>query len=141
VAAQKSKGRITSAKKSDEVFARDLVRQIRSAEAWFTKDEVYEVDEKMKHADWVRRAGMGLLAMSGADLLEKVQSDRDAAVSLVRWEVEVEGWKKRMAERVQMVEHARARLLIALATRDDFKSVLKEAKRLDSARQGEQSPA
>lgn len=111
-----------------------LLRKLRAAPAAMSRDQMETAERSVTdNAHGVyRRLAFALLTISGNELVDKVGADREFALECARVQVGLRhyaGLLKLLSEHMDMVD---ARLLIALATRDDMDAILAEAQRPES---------
>jgi hypothetical protein len=80
-----------------------------------------------------RRGALWTLEKSGQELIDAATGERESAVAMACVSVAAEDYSKRLREFADMMESASIRIRVALCSRPDMESVLKEAERdLDS---------
>lgn len=109
-------------------FADQVDQKIMRSPALFSRNEVGVADRNMTMNDWVRRVAMLLLSKTGSELIGSIETDRSFAVALASWSDAIPAWVEDVNERIRLVEHAHARALIALAHREDMKSVFEDSR-------------
>ena len=80
-----------------------------------------------------RRAGLACLTRSGRQLIEGLETDRDAAVAVAAVANGTKDYAKRLRELAELMDKANLRLLMALCWRDDIEEIMSEAKAPEGA--------
>ena len=107
----------------------ELFEELEAAEPWFTVDGLREVEAVWQESERTRRAATAVLTKSGSELISTVLEDRAVAVSLAGVSAALDGYLSRLDGLKEMLEHAQSRILLALCSRDDMRSVIEEGER------------
>lgn len=108
-------------------FAERIFEILKAAPAVLGKDQMYELEEKIQ-GDQTRRAAFALASMSGADLLNAIESDRSFAVTASGIADEMENLQGRYRQLVDLFEGISGRITVALASREDMLQIREEGK-------------
>ncbi len=135
-----SKRSKSSKKLADDQFADRMFRKIEKAPAWFkNSDEVERFNKKISDRTWIRRMATAVLEMSGKQLIERVEKDRDFTAALVPWYDRINDYLKMLDDVKDLVGHAQARFTLAIANREDMDQVFEEARKEERDDEGEQT--
>ncbi len=110
-----------------------LRQQVSKAPAWFTKDDgpkgMQTFDRNIAAGEWVRRVAELVLTTSGKELFQKVKKERNFAVTMIPWWDATDGYISKLEALKEMVGHAQARFMMAIASRVDMDQVLEEGRK------------
>ena len=119
----------TRTTKADDRFAQQIYRRIMRSPA-LLKD-VDRAERTAQLRDWVRRATWHFMAMSGKEIISRCRKDRDFAIALALMQEHTRPYVTNLKQIIAFVEGIDARILVALACREDMSDVIAEAKRVD----------
>jgi hypothetical protein len=111
-----------------EAFAAKMLEGIRSLPPYLTMDQVAEAERVFNSLGVTRRIGYITLTKSGKDLIDSIAADRGLAVGMAEWLDNFQLLIEQLDAVKETLGHTQARILIAIANRDDLSSVLAEAK-------------
>ncbi len=121
------------AEQNSEQFADEVTAKVKAAPAWFTHEQMAKAEREFQANGVTRRIALAVLTKSGQELIDAVSADRDFAVAMADWSAGGDGYLAGLEAERKTVEHAQARVLIALAHREDMDEVLSEARSTTSA--------
>lgn len=110
-----------------DVFADRVFEQLEAAPAFLSNELVYELEEEIQR-DQIRRAAFALASMSGADMIAKIESDRDFAVIASGISDGMPDLEARYIGLAKLFELIGSRIMIALCSREDMMQVREEGK-------------
>jgi len=102
--------------------AAKVLRQMKASPAVLTQEQIQVIETRMQQdTDGViRRMALAVIALSGAQLIEKVgKGDRESAQSVAQVMEHIGEYIGRAKALVEWLEAAQLRCMIALAYRDD----------------------
>lgn len=108
-------------------FADKLVETTKVSPALWSKNQMYEI-EKLIQQDQMRRVTFSFGCLTGKELLEKIESDREYAViaaGLSNKLPEIIGKYKSLVESFEIIH---SRLIVGLAVREDMLDVIEAGK-------------
>ncbi len=108
-------------------FGELMLERIRAAPALLDESQVYAIESKIQ-GDVTRRAAFAIASVAGADLLEKISTDRDFAVAVGDVFNSLGEVKARYQQLLELFEVIHARLTIAIAVREDMEDILAESR-------------
>ncbi len=108
-----------------DVFATRIFEQTQAAPAWLKRDQLEELESVIQR-DSIRRAALLFATMTGNELCEKIQNDRDFAVSASAVHLRMKEAKERYHELADLIDNVSTRISIALCGREDMREVLQE---------------
>jgi len=111
----------------DEVFAERLFEQLKAAPAILSTEQVYDLEKKIR-GDQIRRAAFALASMSGIDLINAIESDRDFAVTACGISDEMKDLQEKYRGLVEVFGGVHGRIMLALTSRDDMLQIMEEEK-------------
>lgn len=108
-----------------------LAEQLKRQPAQLTQEQMEGIEAAIHKAanddGIVRRCGLATLARSGADLIQSITADREAAVALAEVERCTRSYASRLRNLADMMDSAATRLLIAGCYREDAEAIRREA--------------
>jgi len=120
--------RLIEADKMDEdQFADRLYEQVEASPALINMEQVDTI-EKIIRTDMFRRAALLFATSSGAEICDKILNDRDFALAAADVFQGLDGAETRYRQLADLLAAIHARLLVALAGREDMQEILDEAK-------------
>jgi hypothetical protein len=111
-----------------EAFAAKMLEGIRSLPPYLTMKQIGEAERVFKSFDVTRRIGYLTLTKSGDDLIDSLAADRDVALGMAEWLDNFRLFLEQLDSVKETLKHAQARIVIAIANREDSSSVLVETK-------------
>lgn len=111
----------------EDQFGELMLERIRAAPALLDESQVYAIESKIQ-GDVTRRAAFAIASVAGADLLEKISTDRDFAVAVGGVFNSLGEVKARYQQLLELFEAIHARLAIAVAVREDMEEILAESR-------------
>lgn len=114
-------------KMDPDQFGEIMLARLRAAPALLDESQVYAIESKIK-GDVTRRAAFAIASVPGADLLEKISTDREFAVAVGDVFNSLGEVKARYQQLLELFESIHARLMIAVAVRDDMEEILAESR-------------
>lgn len=111
----------------EDQFGELMLERLRAAPALLDESQMYAIESKIK-GDVTRRAAFAIASLAGADLLEKVSTDREFAVAVgtvFNSLGEVIGRYQQLSE---LLESIHARLAVAVAVREDMEEILADSR-------------
>lgn len=114
----------------EEAQALRMFKQFAKSPAMLTEDMFTEIERGLSTgADGVtRRCGLAMMIKSGRELVDLAQGKRESAVLLAMGAECAKHSAERLRELAGIMDSAHARLLLALASREDMEEVLAEGK-------------
>lgn len=100
---------------------------MEAAPAFLSHEQVYELEDEIR-GDQIRRAALALSSLTGADMLKKIESDRDFAVLASGISDEMPALQEKYRGLADILKGLQGRVLIALASREDMQQVIEEGK-------------
>lgn len=82
---------------------------------------------------WARRMALATLTMGGGEIIERIETDREAAVLFAQTQLHIDDYVRRLDQLREILHAADMRLMVALCARDDMESVIAEAKAMVEA--------
>lgn len=111
-----------------DAFADDMYDRIDAAPSFLSTEQMAEVEDAFQSWGVSRRIAIAILTKSGHELIQSISRDRNFAVAMARWSEEIRAHLAYLNGIKQLISHAHARVLIALAGRTDMKEVLRQAR-------------
>lgn len=111
----------------EDLFGDLMLARLRAAPALLDEAQVYAIENKIQ-GDEYRRAAFAIASLAGADLLEKISTDREFAVAVGAVFNSLGKVKARYQQLLDVFEAINARLMIAVAVREDMKEILAESR-------------
>lgn len=108
-----------------DVFADRLFKQLEAAPAFLSSEEIYELEESIQR-DQIRRAAFAFASISGADLCNKIENDREFAVIAAGISNEMTELQAKYRGLAELFEGLHGRITVALCSREDMLQVMKE---------------
>lgn len=108
-------------------FGELMLARLRAAPALLDEAQVYAIESKIQ-GDVTRRAAFAIASVSGDDLIEKINTDREFAVAVGDVFNCLGDVKARYQQLLELFESIHARLAIAVAVRDDMEEILAESR-------------
>ena len=101
---------------------------LKHAEGLFTQADVAAFEQRFEgvHSRRARRAALAYLGLSGKELTDKIESDRDFAVLTAGARAAIEAYEKYLRDVADLMRTASTRLMTALCYRKDMKEVRAE---------------
>ena len=110
-------------KMDDEQFGELMLERLRAAPALLDESQVYAIERTIR-GDVTRRAAFAIASVAGADLIEKISADREFAVAVGDIFNSLDELKARHQQLGELFETIHARLVIAVAVREDMTEIL-----------------
>lgn len=115
-----------------EEFAEKMVEEIAAQPATLTHSQVDAIEQRAQADGVIRRCVLAMLTKPGKHTLESALNDREAAVAYAGLQADIRDYlEHRHDELKELFEAVDARILIALAQREDMEEILKEVNRED----------
>lgn len=111
----------------DEVFAKRTFEILEAAPAILSREQVEDLEKQIR-GDVARRSAFLMASLTGHDLLNKIENDRDFAVTACGIAGEMESLQAKYRQLADLFERIDARITIALASREDMQQVREEGK-------------
>jgi hypothetical protein len=111
-----------------DAFSDAIFDEVKKAPATLSDEEVRQLEEEFRQdiAGYARRGAFGILAQTGAHIIAAVAKDRPTAVAFADLYGRVAAYKGALTELLELVRQAEARLLVALANREDMTEIMAE---------------
>lgn len=111
----------------EDLFGDLMLARLRAAPALLDESQVYAIENSIQR-DVNRRAAFAIASVAGADLLEKISTDREFAVAVGDVFNSLGEVKARYQQLLELFETIHARLAIAVAVREDMTEILAESR-------------
>jgi hypothetical protein len=111
----------------DEVFAQRLFEQIESSPSLITNEQLDLIEDRIKK-DSSRRAALALATLSGSDLCQKINEDRETAIAIASVKIAAEDARLRYQQLADLLDQLKIRVSIALCGREDMDAILETAR-------------
>lgn len=111
----------------EDLFGDLMLARLRDAPALLDESQMYAIENKIQ-GDVTRRAAFAIASVAGADLLEKISTDREFAVAVGDVFNSLGEVKARYQQLLDVFEAIHARLAIAVAVREDMEEILAESR-------------
>lgn len=109
-------------------FAAKMFETIKKQPAQLTKKQVYQIEDTERAMGVTRRAALMTLTMPGKKLLAEMRKDKELARALACAYESLGDYIDKLDGMSCMMKTAYARLMVALAQREDMRELLKQAK-------------
>jgi hypothetical protein len=112
-----------------DTFSDVIFERVRTSPATLSEAEMRELEEAVRadHFGYARRGALGVLTQTGAEIINAVAEDRPTAVAFADLLNRITAYRNALTDLLDLLRQAEARLLVALANRDDMQEVMAEA--------------
>ncbi len=118
--------------------AQKVLRQVRTSPPLFTKEVMYKLESAIADdrvdGEW-RRIALAVLTQSGAEFIDAVAADPEYAIAVSELQEALNHYVRRLKEVVEFMGTAQLRAAVALANREDYHAVVREAKSESASRE------
>ena len=111
----------------EDQFGELMLARLRAAPALLDESQMYAIENKIQ-GDVTRRAAFAIASVAGADLLEKISTDREFAVAVGDVFNSLGEVKARYQQLLELFETIHVRLTVAVAVREDMEEILAESR-------------
>lgn len=112
---------------SPDEFAELIIQRAKEAPPTITKAQLYDIEKGVQATDATRRAAIAVLAMPGSELMQIVVSGRETALAFAQLTEWIDCFLEKQQRVKDLVKSAQAKLLVALAQREDMHNLLDQA--------------
>jgi hypothetical protein len=131
-----AKGKNAAEVRTRVLVDHEIYQALHDAAPLVSRRRIQKLEQTAELRDWVRRAMWLVLAMPGKELIDKVAADRQAAVAWAHLSDASAEYRNSVCRILEFVEVMQARLLVALATREDMDQLFAEVRRSKAKTRG-----
>lgn len=108
-------------------FAELIIQRAKEAPPTITKAQLYDIEKGVQATDATRRAAIAVLTMPGSELMQIVVSGQETALAFAQLAEWIDCFLEKQQRVKDLVKSAQAKLLVALAQREDMHNLLDQA--------------